>query len=62
MTKNEPTPSPGTEHVERTVSIRTGEVILISCDCPIGTDHTYGDWLSHQQAHAATGVTRTEPA
>jgi hypothetical protein len=37
-------PSPITPHLERLLST-SGEVILIECDCPIGQEHTYADWL-----------------
>jgi|GEM_PF-1814183 len=33
-------------HVERMLASRSGEWILISCDCPIGEDHTYADWAA----------------
>lgn len=32
-------------HVELHVSIRTGEMIRITCDCPLSADHSYRDWL-----------------
>ena len=35
----------GGSHVERILAIRSGEWVRISCDCAIGTDHTYAEWL-----------------
>jgi hypothetical protein len=32
-------------HVELHLSIRTGELIRIACDCPLSADHSYRDWL-----------------
>lgn len=34
-------------HFERSISTVTGEEIFLECECPIGEDHTYADWLSH---------------
>jgi hypothetical protein len=31
-------------HVERVVSVVTGQPILIRCECPLGHDHTYAEW------------------
>lgn len=31
-------------HREKFVST-AGDLVLIECDCPIGCDHTYSDWL-----------------
>ncbi|WP_179150713.1 hypothetical protein [Leifsonia sp. NCR5] len=33
-------------HFEQSISGVTGELIRIECDCPIGEDHTYADWLA----------------
>jgi len=33
-------------HFEQSISGVTGEQIRIECDCPIGEDHTYADWLA----------------
>ncbi|GAB3575630.1 hypothetical protein GCM10027406_07440 [Leifsonia lichenia] len=33
-------------HFEQSTSGVTGELVLIECDCPIGEDHTYADWLA----------------
>lgn len=33
-------------HFERFTSLVTGELILIECECPIGEDHTYADWVA----------------
>lgn len=33
-------------HFERSISGVTGEEVFIECDCPIGEDHTYADWLA----------------
>jgi hypothetical protein len=41
-------------HVERMLASRSGEWILISCDCPIGQDHTYAEWVAR---FGAPGVT-----
>lgn len=35
-----------TSHFEQSISGVTGEPIRIECDCPIGEDHTYADWLA----------------
>lgn len=32
-------------HVETIPSARGAEVILLRCDCPIGRDHTYAEWV-----------------
>jgi hypothetical protein len=32
-------------HFERFIST-DGDVILIECECPIGREHTYGEWLT----------------
>lgn len=34
-------------HFEKSISTVTGEEIFLECECPIGEDHTYADWLSH---------------
>lgn len=39
-------PASPSVHRERSISSVTGETILIACDCPIGEDHTYADWLA----------------
>ncbi|MEY9852168.1 hypothetical protein ABH923_001846 [Leifsonia sp. EB41] len=47
--------NPGaTTHVERMLASRSGEWILISCDCLIGQDHTYAEWVAR---FGAPGVT-----
>ncbi|RDV44977.1 hypothetical protein DOE76_09600 [Leifsonia sp. ku-ls] len=32
-------------HTEVYRSRRTGERITVRCDCPLGRDHTYGEWV-----------------
>ena len=39
-------PKAGVSHVERVLGVKTGQWVLITCDCPIGEDHTYSDWLA----------------
>jgi hypothetical protein len=39
-------------HIERVLGVKTGQWVLISCECPIGEDHTYSDWLSRFDAGA----------
>lgn len=41
-------------HVERMLASRSGEWILISCDCPIGEDHTYAEWVERFGGPAVT--------
>ncbi|CAM5485413.1 hypothetical protein [Leifsonia shinshuensis] len=33
-------------HVERMLAPTSGEWVRIGCDCPIGEDHTYADWVA----------------
>ena len=35
-----------TPHVESYESTRTGELIRVSCDCAISSNHTYAEWLN----------------
>jgi hypothetical protein len=37
---------PVVPHVERIIAPSTGNVVLIGCECPLGRDHTYADWLT----------------
>lgn len=37
---------PGSNHVETTVSMMTGGTIRIFCDCALGRDHTYEEWVA----------------
>jgi hypothetical protein len=32
-------------HTEVYRSRRTGDSIRVRCDCPLGRDHTYGEWV-----------------
>jgi len=32
-------------HLERAINSVTGRPIYIECDCPLGSDHTFEDWL-----------------
>ena len=48
------TDSVAAPHVERMLASRSGEWILISCECPIGEDHTYAEWVGR---FGASGVT-----
>lgn len=41
-----PAPATNGAHVEHAVSVVTGKPILIRCECPLGHDHTYADWLA----------------
>ncbi|QNE36512.1 hypothetical protein [Leifsonia shinshuensis] len=45
MIMNEHTNS-AVPHVERILAARSGEWVRISCDCPIGEDHTYAEWVA----------------
>jgi hypothetical protein len=38
-------PEPAATHFEKFLSI-AGDLILIECDCPIGHEHTYAEWLA----------------
>lgn len=33
-------------HIESYESIRTGELIRVSCDCVISSNHTYAEWVN----------------
>lgn len=33
-------------HVERILGHVSAEWVLISCDCPIGEDHSYAEWIA----------------
>lgn len=44
----------GQYHVEVYTSIRTGELILITCGCDIGRSHRYSDWVETQTITAKT--------
>lgn len=33
-------------HVERILGQMSGEWVLISCECPLGQDHTYAEWVA----------------
>lgn len=35
----------GIMHVERYASTKGGDPLLVGCECAIGHDHTYADWL-----------------
>lgn len=35
---------PVVPHVECATSVKTGQPILIRCECPLGRDHTYAEW------------------
>jgi hypothetical protein len=37
---------PGDSHVETTVSMMTGDTIRIFCDCALGHDHAYEEWVA----------------
>lgn len=41
-------------HVERILASRSGEWVRISCDCLIGEDHTYAEWVAR---FGSAGVT-----
>jgi hypothetical protein len=36
----------GTGHVETTISVMNGEAIRIYCDCALGRDHRYEEWVA----------------
>ena len=33
-------------HAERVMSPTTGEWTRVSCECPLGEDHTYAEWVA----------------
>ncbi|MEY9954118.1 hypothetical protein [Leifsonia sp. EB34] len=41
-------------HVERILASRSGEWVLLSCDCLIGKDHTYAEWVARFGSAAVT--------
>ncbi|MFE4951914.1 hypothetical protein ACFQ9V_17570 [Leifsonia sp. NPDC056665] len=43
-------------HVERVLSASTGKWVGIYCDCPIGIDHTYAEWIARYGGRAAYGL------
>ena len=45
MTTNARTNSVAAPHVERILASRSGEWVHIACDCRIGEDHTYAEWV-----------------
>ena len=36
-------------HMETYEGTRTGELIRVSCDCVISSNHTYAEWLNRPQ-------------
>ena len=46
--------SAAASHVERILASRSGEWVLISCDCGIGEDHTYAEWVERFGAAVVT--------
>jgi hypothetical protein len=36
----------GPAHTERHLNPISGETVYVFCDCPIGQEHTYGDWVA----------------
>lgn len=46
MIMNAHTESAGAPHVERILAAKAGEWVHLSCDCPIGEDHTYAEWVA----------------
>ncbi|MCM3657700.1 hypothetical protein M3147_10600 [Agromyces mediolanus] len=40
-------------HVERFVDPKTGEAILLRCDCSLGRDHDYADWQRARERRRA---------
>ena len=44
-------------HVESSTSMSGDRSFLIECDCPIGRDHTYPEWVARFARPAALGDT-----
>jgi adenosyl cobinamide kinase/adenosyl cobinamide phosphate guanylyltransferase len=36
-------------HAERYTSLVTGKTIAVACQCAIGADHEYADWIAMTQ-------------
>lgn len=45
-------------HVETFVDPKTGEAILLRCDCPIGRDHDYAEWCRARDRRRARARSR----
>lgn len=45
-------------HVERHPASGHEDEVEISCDCEIGHDHTYAEWLETPAAYRAVGAYR----
>lgn len=49
MTAFVPADMTGARHVELFYSLTTNEPIQVWCDCPIGSLHTYDEWVDRFQ-------------